>query len=564
MRIILTYTFVFFILNIFGQYPKFEIGGLSRALADNSFLDQTDTINNDVKQDFNLVFDLAINAELNEFINFYSELRLGNSLEVFDTSSSYINLRRILIYGKLSKNTLFEIGDIDLKMTPFTLWNFQEEGIVNENRLANNFRKIQRYENFNNGNFWRRQGLVIKGTKSVFKDDTIYYKTFGTRELASNEISTPDVFLYGSEVQYHSNTISLGINHIDLFSNYKGINYDTNLNNHVFSTNFELNFKKIKLQSEFGFSSFTNTMNNFDSKWINGEFLNFGFNFEISDNLTYSTSFRSVSEDFSSPGSQSKRINYSMAPSIFPESNNNTISRDISLSDIIYGVDFIRSNSIYNRTIDYGLDHFNPIFGVIEPYGLATPNRRGISSELTFSDSLKIIVVNANFSLLNDLVGEGINTKRNYLKYSIGFDFSLNKLLKLDKQFLFSGGYSYSTSKREHPINLNVQNVNLKCNIIDLGLEFEILKNLSVLSSYKRLFSYGLDYLPIRNTDFSIESYNAFQCDLIHEISSFGLAYDFNKKSSVLINYQILNFSDKILDNSFSINQFFVLVQIKF
>jgi hypothetical protein len=111
---------------------------------------------------------------------------------------------------------------------------------------------------------------------------------------------------------------------------------------------------------------------------------------------------------------------------------------------------------------------------------------------------------------------------------------------------------------------LNVQNVNLKCNIIDLGLEFEILKNLSVLSSYKRLFSYGLDYLPIRNTDFSIESYNAFQCDLIHEISSFGLAYDFNKKSSVLINYQILNFSDKILDNSFSINQFFVLVQIKF
>ena len=96
MRIILTYTFIFSILTIFGQYPKFEIGGLSRALADNSFLDQMDTVNNDVKQDFNLVFDLAINGELNEFINFYSELRLGNSLEVFDTSSSYINLRRIL------------------------------------------------------------------------------------------------------------------------------------------------------------------------------------------------------------------------------------------------------------------------------------------------------------------------------------------------------------------------------------------------------------------------------------------------------------------------------------
>ena len=111
---------------------------------------------------------------------------------------------------------------------------------------------------------------------------------------------------------------------------------------------------------------------------------------------------------------------------------------------------------------------------------------------------------------------------------------------------------------------MNVPNIDLSCNIFDLGLEFEILNNLSILSSYKRLFSEGLEYLPIRNNDFTIESYNAFQCDLVHEINSFGIGYDFNEKSSLLINYQILNFSDKLLDNSFSINQFFVLVQIQF
>ncbi len=564
MRILLTYIILFSTLSIFAQFPKFEIGGLSRALADNSFLDQNDTVNNDVNQDFNLVFDLAVKGELNKFINFYSELRLGNSLEVFDTSSSYLNLRRILIYGNLNKNISFEIGDIDLKMTPFTLWNFQEEGIVNENRLANNFREIQRYENFNNGNFWRRQGLVINGFKPIFKSDSVKYKTFGTREMASNEISTPDVFLYGTEIKYKSNRFSFGFNHIDLFSNYKGINYDTNLNNHVISSNFDLNFKKLKLHSEFGFSRLTNTLNNFDSKWINGEFFNIGFNINFSNNLSFSSSFRSVSEDFSSPGSQSKRINYSMAPFLFPQSNNNTISRDISIADIIYDVDFIRSNSFYNRKIDYGLDTFNPIFGVIDPYGLATPNRRGITSDLTFSDSLKIINVNAHFSFLNDLVGEGINTKRNYMNYSIAFNLFIDKLLSFDNQFLFSGGYSNSTSKREHPEYMNVQNINLNCNIFDLGLEFEVLKNLSILSSYKRLFSNGLDYLPIRNNDFTIESYNAFECDLVHEISSLGIGYDFNKKSSVLINYQILNFTDKLFNNSFSINQFFVLVQIKF
>ena len=50
-----------------------------------------------------------------------------------------------------------------------------------------------------------------------------------------------------------------------------------------------MNFKKIKIESEFGFSSLTNTLNNFDNKWINGEFLNFGFDLDISRNLTFST-----------------------------------------------------------------------------------------------------------------------------------------------------------------------------------------------------------------------------------------------------------------------------------
>ena len=144
------------------------------------------------------------------------------------------------------------------------------------------------------------------------------------------------------------------------------------------------------------------------------------------------------------------------------------------------------------------------------------------------------------------------------------FDISLDNWLSLDNQFLLSVGYSNSTSKREHPQDMNVLNIDLSCNIFDLGLEFEIFNNLSILSSYKRLFSEGLEYLPIRNNDFTIESYNAFQCDLVHEINSFGIGYDFNEKSSVLLNYQILNFSDKLLDNSFSINQFFVLVQIQF
>ena len=129
---------------------------------------------------------------------------------------------------------------------------------------------------------------------------------------------------------------------------------------------------------------------------------------------------------------------------------------------------------------------------------------------------------------------------------------------------MLKAGISNSSSKREHPVNLNVQNVDLDCNIFDLGLEFEVLKNLSFLSSYKRLFSSGIDYLPIRDNDFTINSFVAFKCNLVHQINSFGVAYDFNRKSSILLNYQMLNFKDNLSNNEFGINQFFVLVQIKF
>ena len=92
-----------------------------------------------------------------------------------------------------------------------------------------------------------------------------------------------------------------------------------------------------------------------------------------------------------------------MSPNTFPQINNNSKNKYITISDIIYDINFIRSNSFYNRNIDYGLDDYNPIFGVIDPYGLATPNRRGVSSKLTFSDSSKIILLNSEISFLNDL-----------------------------------------------------------------------------------------------------------------------------------------------------------------
>tara|TARA_B100000768_G_scaffold125990_1_gene116635 strand:+ start:5750 stop:7441 length:1692 start_codon:yes stop_codon:yes gene_type:complete len=563
MRLLFLFITIIITFSINAQFPKFEIGGLARSLSQSSHLDEQDTVNNDVSQDFNIVFDLAIKGSLNKYVSLYSELRMGSNLEVFDTSSSYLNLRRLLIFGDLNKSFSFEIGDIDLKMTPFTLWNSVQEGNVNENLLFSNYRNIQNYENFNNENFWRRQGASLFGNKPLSKRDTLNYKIFGTRELSSNEISIPDVFIYGGNITFFNKSFSLGVNHVDLFTNNKGISLDTNLHNHVVSSKSSFKFNKLELTSEFGISKRTNHFSS-NNKWIDGEFISFDFKTNFSKNLVFTLNYRSVSDDFSSPGAQTKRINHSMAPNLFPLVGNSSNNREIIASDIVSDISFFSSTSFYNRNIDYSLDRFNPIFGVSEPYGISTPNRQGISSMIEYSDSSNIFYIQGKVSLLNDFIGEGVLEKRKYLSYLLSSNIFINKLLGFDKVILINGGFNYSNAKRNHSPEIFVQNVDFNNSVLDLGLDIELIKNLHLLYGYKSINAQGIDYISIRDDNFTITSFQKFEINTNQNVSSVGLKYDFTKKSSLIMNYQNIRCDYENSDLSFIINQFFILAQIKF
>ena len=565
MRLLFLFISIIITFSINAQFPNFEIGGLARSLSQSSHLDEKDTINNDVSQDFNIVFDLAIKGSLNKYVSLYSELRMGSNLEVFDTSSSYLNLRRILIFGDLNKSFSFEIGDIDLKMTPFTLWNSNQEGNINESVLFSNFRDIQNYENFNNENYWRRQGASLFGNISLSKKDSLNYKIFGTREIASNEISIPDVFMYGGNISYLNKSFSFGINHLDLFTNNKGILLDTNLHNHVVSSKSSLKFNNIELSSELGISKRTNSsLLSSNNKWIDGEFMSFDFKTNFLKKLVLTLNYRSVSDDFSSPGAQTKRINYAMAPNLFPLVDNSSINREIIASDIVSDITFFRSASFYNRNIDYSLDAFNPIFGVSKPYGISTPNRQGISSMIEYSDSSNIFYIQGKASFLNDLTGEGVLEKRKYFTYSLSSNIFINKLLDNEKIILINGGFNYSNAKRNHSPDIFVQNVDFNNSILDLGLELEIIKNLHLLYGYKSINAQGLDYLSVRDDNFTISSFHKIEINMNQNISSIGLKYDFTKKSSLILNYQNIRCNYEKSELSFIINQFFILAQIKF
>ncbi|MEJ6753613.1 MAG: hypothetical protein QNK57_00375, partial [Flavobacteriales bacterium] len=203
-------------------------------------------------------------------------------------------------------------------------------------------------------------------------------------------------------------------------------------------------------------------------------------------------------------------------------------------------------------------------FGVSEPYGIATPNRRGITSIIEYSDTSKVVYFQGKVSFLNDLTGEGVLEKRKYFSYSLATNIFFNKILDLKKTILFNAGFNYSNAKRNHSPEIFVQNVYFDNSILDLGLDFEIFKDFHLLYGYKEIKSKGLDYLSVRDNNFTISSFDKFETDMNHTINSIGLKYDFTKRSSLLLNYQYVKCNYEMSNLSFIINQFFILAQIKF
>ena len=118
---------------------------------------------------------------------------------------------------------------------------------------------------------------------------------------------------------------SIGVHHVDLFTFNRGIQQEFNLHNHVYSLHSTYKRDKIILSSEIGQSSRTlinSVISSVIEPWLNGQFLNLNLNYQYANNSYVELNYRRVTDDFSSPGSQTKRIDFSSSPNLFSTVNN--------------------------------------------------------------------------------------------------------------------------------------------------------------------------------------------------------------------------------------------------
>ena len=524
--------------------------GLSRSYFARDAIDKSmsDTLSSKNSSNGYNLLDLNTHVNPIKDLEIFAQLRIRNSFGSFFGSGTQISVRQLSAKGIINNKIRFSVGDLFLKQSKFTLYNYDEELSFFENQILKPYRDIIHYENFYIDNRWRLQGIQ---TDFSFEFDryirNLDFDFFISRPNGSSQINettyTSDILLSGGSIFSKINKkLSLSLNHINLFevpsSGTKNISvrnpvYDLSLLYSIDNTNYSL---KQKLQT--GFSS---------RYWLHSELENEiedstsnetqGMYFEIDNRyikkdstLLFKLGYRYVDPDFRSAGSQTRRIDYidGNNNTIYPFYTNMSVPRQPSLFDLV------SDEQLYNQDISSLLMAFNPIYSNILPYGDATPNRSGVYLNAKINNSNKLILVKIKTGFYKEIIGQGALEKRSFRLLKGSLKINLHKSLNLKKELSLIAS---SESERTVRGGDEISSLNLISNHMNISVNAELAKKFFVQASYKQFNANGNEFLIQRDNFGNITYYTPSQIDQKDHILSIGTMYKFRKNVYANLHY---------------------------
>ena len=534
--------------------------GLSRSYFARDAIDKSmsDTLSSKNSSNGYNLLDLNTHVNPIKDIEIFAQLRIRNSFGSFFGSGTQISVRQLSAKGIVNNKIRFSVGDLFLKQSKFTLYNYDEELSFFENQILKPYRDIIHYENFYIDNRWRLQGIQ---TDFSFKFDryirNLDFDFFISRPNGSSQINettyTSDILLSGGSIFSKINKkLSLSLNHINLFevpsSGTKNISvrnpvYDLSLLHSIDNTNYSL---KQKVQTGFSrrywlHSELENEIEDTTSNETKGMYLEIDNRYIKKDStLLFKLGYRYVDPDFRSAGSQTRRIDYidGNNNTIYPFYTNMSVPRQPSFFDLV------SDEQLYNQDISSLLMAFNPIYSNILPYGDATPNRSGVYLNAKINNSNKLILVKIKTGFYKEIIGQGALEKRSFRLLKGSLKINLHKSLNLKKELSLIAS---SESERTVRGGDEISSLNLISNHMNISVNAELAKKFFVQASYKQFNANGNEFLIQRDNFGNITYYTPSQIDQKDHMLSIGTMYKFRKNvyANVHYNWWGLKFADQ-------------------
>lgn len=517
------------------------------------------------------IFDLGVNAQPNEALRASATLRLSNSFGGFYGDGSQFIFRQLRLDGIIGKKVKYEIGDIDLELSKYTIFNSNEIYNDYESDILAQRRSVVEYENFNFGNKWRLQGAHIE-TGIRFKQgvEKLGLRAFATRNRRYTPSATPDRYMMGGRVELvQSRMLQIGGNYVYIFDAAGTVTSPGLTNqNQVATGDWKVTHYMDKIDLSFygeaGKSSNKYAITERDTVKTDDYFYDLGVSAKYKPwLLKVFVNYRNVGADFFSSGAQTRRINdYGyMGPrgdntlGMFDQMDNNSIQRASLLGGATL-IDYVSDQNLRNLNLRNTLMMFNPAYNNLTPYGQATANRKGLTIGASLGNAEKVVKADFVADLLSEVVSVGDtvdNTLRKFTGLKGGAMVNVHKLLRFEKNIIVTVGARYEKTTRG-----GLSPVDLQSTLIDLGLTIEVVKNLDIIGGIKTISAKGNEYVYFRNDFNQISSFGNSKLDQSQLLSSAGLRYRFSKNTYFTTNIasQRVKFDEASYRN-YTINQIF-------
>ena len=556
MRLIAICFFVFTAITTIAQerVKKIEFYGAAKTnILHQDFDVDGDTMNLSKANYGHSLIDLGILVRPSSNTEIATEFRLRNELGGFWGGAVTFGIRKLTLKGVVNDAIRYKIGDIDIEMTPYSLYNNNYQDVVNEATVFQIAREVIDYENYFSGNTWRQQGIQSSYgfylNNETFK--SIDVNLFSTRNRTADPSSASPARLFSGGqiglntsyglITFHSaNLFDLKNTVIDMNLYYNSVN--------TVSANISLaDLPKFSLNYEGGTSksNYENLIEE-ETVTIQDYFWNLGLIYSPTNKFSVSVNGINTGPQFRSPSAQNVRLGYSSSSNVFPTIGNNLAVRNMGLIDYLY------NDVFYYKTFDSQLDLYNPAFSNALPYGLSTPNRKG------FSVSLDELVIREQFNLsskihmMSEIIGSGTIHLKSFMKIIAKANYDY-------KKWSANAGLAYESTSRDGQA---YEKIELSSMLFDFGLDFDLTDQISILFGTKYHIADGNELLAVYDSYnnplyFDPISYD----DQKQMLNSIGLMVNFSELSKLTAS--LSSFSQKA-EQEYNFNQLQLLYRLNF
>lgn len=550
--------------------PKLYVNGLGRALINAAELGGTmaegDTTTAKNTLDGEFLLDLKINASPNEKTEVQSILRLRNEFGGFFGSGMSIEVRELFARGVVADVLRYHVGDMDLVKSPFTLYQYDTEGSVNEAAIFQGRKEVIDYEQFFTENNTRRmQGIKLEMGLTVNSlIPEVNLDGFFTRVRGTDFFTLPSRYVGGGSIELVNRRWGkLTGNYVNTFDIRSIGNFATGIQNPVQSLQLELNILNeekysLGLKGEAGLSRITELTDSTESFDKSDSFFEGKLEFELKpQNLTFTLGVRNIGPDFFSIAAQSKRVDFGRQKAFFNRFGNEQMVRNTSLFDLN------RDRSLYTYALSDVLMPYDPRYANAMPYGRATANRRGIWLGLDHGSEESAFEGGLEFNLMQEIRGQGTFELKTFNLLRIHENIHIHKLIDREEAITITLGYQLEQTRRG---GVDVEQVNLNTNLLDAGLQIELFDNFDLLFGAKILTANGSDYVA------DIIRYNVVrdfpprtEYDDNETLLAAGIRYRFKEGIYLSIQWDRFSFSRASNpDLDYRIDQPFILYNMNF